>query len=254
MTPRFNLLLLAVLVLVGLPAWWWLLDNPMKQVPPRPVSISTLRDLAGAMPGSALRLVVMEVLARREEPATLAAAGSGLRLKRVGAIGYALPVPGRGPVVIDPEAGRLARASDDSWRVDKAAAARMNRHSAEASVVLRTRGPGATVQGSARAVAPGVVAIPAAGMQMIFVRLADGREVLFAGDIAPHTASWLHLRSESRWRSHARSPEVRREMQAWLRTVQQWSEEAPGLVILPGRDVGAVRHLVTHDLAVRPGN
>ena len=43
-------------------------------------------------------------------------------------------------------------------------------------------------------------------------------------------------------------------VEAWLRTIRQWRKEAPGLVILPGRDVGAVRHLLTHDLAVRPSD
>ncbi len=49
--------------------------------------------------------------------------------------------------------------------------------------------PAATIAGTQpQAVAPGVVVIPAPshtpGSQMIFVRLADGREFLFAGDIA----------------------------------------------------------------------
>lgn len=252
MTHRLNLLLLALLAMVALPAWWWVLDNPMADGPARPLTVAALRDLAETIPGPAPRSVEMEVLARREEPATLAAAGSGLRFKRLAAMGYVLPVPARGPIVIDPQAGRIARAADENWTVDAVAAARMAARAADAGLALTTHGPTAAAQSVATAVAPGVVVIPAAGGQMIFVRLADGREALFAGDVAPHTASWLHLRAESRWRGQARRPEVRRERKVWLRTIHRWHEEAPGLVILPGRDVGAVRHLVTRDLAVRP--
>ena len=60
-----------------------------------------------------------------------------------------------------------------------------------------------TVQaGAPQAVAPGVVVIPAPshtlGSQMVFVKLADGREFLFAGDIATMASSWRELRARSR--------------------------------------------------------
>lgn len=254
MTRRLNLLLLALLALVALPAWWWLLDNPMADGPAKPLTVATLRDLAGAIPGPAPRSVEMEVLARREEPATLAAAGSGLRFKRVAAIAYHLAVPGRGSVVIDAGAARITRPAPDDWHISTEAITRMTARAQEASLAVSTARLAPGQDAGLSALAPGVVGIPAAGGQMIFARLADGREVLFTGDIAPLTANWLHLRAPSRWRGQAEPPERRREAEAWLRTIREWHRQAPGLVILPGRDVGTVRHLVTRELAVRPSD
>ncbi|MFZ5743238.1 MAG: MBL fold metallo-hydrolase [Pseudomonadota bacterium] len=91
-----------------------------------------------------------------------------------------------------------------------------------------------------QAVAPGVVVIPAPshtpGSQMIYVRLADGREVLFAGDIATMAASWQELRARSRLIGDYLAPEDRREVYAWLRTIRALKDQAPGLLIIPGHD------------------
>lgn len=249
MTHRLNLFLLALLLLVALPAWWWLLDNPLKDVAAKPLTVASLRQLAGSVPGRAPVSVEMEVLALREEPATLTAAGSGLRSRKLSAIGHVLPVTGQGPLVIQPGVDPVAGQPADA--VHAKAVARLKARASEASLILTTRGQDGAAQGGVRAVAPGVVVIPAAGGRMIFVRLADGREVLFAGGIAPQTASWLHLRAASRWRSQNQPPEMRREVHAWLRTLGNWRAEAPGLVILPGEDLAAVRALVARDLAVR---
>ncbi len=90
------------------------------------------------------------------------------------------------------------------------------------------------------AVAPGVVVIPApshtAGSQMIFVRLADGREFLFTGDIATLAQSWREQRARSRLVGDYLAPEDRAEVFAWLRTIQALKKAAPRLVILPGHD------------------
>ncbi|MFN3516165.1 MAG: MBL fold metallo-hydrolase [Novosphingobium sp.] len=90
------------------------------------------------------------------------------------------------------------------------------------------------------AVAPGVVVIPAPshtpGSQMIFVRLSDGREFLFAGDIATFAQSWRETRARSRLIGDWFAPEVRAEVFAWLKTIKAWQAQAPGLVIVPGHD------------------
>lgn len=90
------------------------------------------------------------------------------------------------------------------------------------------------------AVAPGVVVIPARshtpGSQMIFVRLSDGREFLFAGDIATFAQNWRETRARSRLVGDWFAPEVRGEVFAWLRTIKAWKEQAPGLMIVPGHD------------------
>lgn len=96
-----------------------------------------------------------------------------------------------------------------------------------------------------QAVAPGVVVIPAPshtpGSQMVYVRLADGREALFAGDIATLAVSWQELRARSRLVGDFLAPEDRAEVFAWLRTVQALKSQAPGLVVLPGHDFEWVR-------------
>lgn len=91
-----------------------------------------------------------------------------------------------------------------------------------------------------QAVAAGVVVIPAPshtpGSQMIYVRLADGREVLFAGDIATMTASWQELRARSRLVGDHLAPENRGEVYAWLRTIRALKQQAPALLVIPGHD------------------
>ena len=96
--------------------------------------------------------------------------------------------------------------------------------------------------GAPFAVAPGVVVIPApdshtAGSQMIYVHLADGREVLFAGDVSSFAQNWLELRGRSRALQAWLVPENRAEVFAWLKTIQAWKVQAPGLIVLPGHDI-----------------
>lgn len=90
------------------------------------------------------------------------------------------------------------------------------------------------------AVAPGVVAIPAPshtpGAQMIYVRLADGREVLFAGDIATFDQSWRETRARSRLVGDWIAPEDRRAVFRWLLTIKALKASAPGLLVVPGHD------------------
>lgn len=96
------------------------------------------------------------------------------------------------------------------------------------------------IEDNSVAVAPGVVVIPAAshtpGSQMIFVRLGDGREFLFAGDIASFTQNWRETRARSRLVGDWFAPEDRTEVFAWLRTIAAWHQAAPDLVIVPGHD------------------
>ena len=97
---------------------------------------------------------------------------------------------------------------------------------------------------SPQAVAPGVVVVPAPshtpGSQLIYVRLADGREALFAGDIASLAINWQELRARSRLIGDFLAPEDRPEVFAWLKTIRALKSAAPGLVILPGHDTAWV--------------
>ncbi len=107
-----------------------------------------------------------------------------------------------------------------------------------------------------QAVAPGIVVIPASGhargSQMIYVRLTNGREYLFAGETAPLEASWNQLRARGRLLGDLRDREDRGAVFSWLLTIRQLVAEAPGLVVVPGSDRAWLTKAAT-DHVVAPG-
>lgn len=288
MTRRFNWFIAALIVLVGLPYYWLLLDNRADDVQPKPVTIAQLRNLAASLPGQAPSEVRMEQSAWRRLPGTLFAAGSGIKRRRIAIMAWQLPVPGGKPIVID--SGVTREAAEEmqlegflpqiQQRIDQAVdgaglvlithehpdhlgplAARGGPALHQAARLNPSQLPTAALAGTLpwknakdltaridpagpQAVAPGVVVIPAPshtpGSQMIFVRLASGREYLFAGDIATLDVSWKELRARSRLLGDWLAPEDRGEVFAWLRTIQALKSAAPNLVVLPGHDLEAV--------------
>lgn len=90
------------------------------------------------------------------------------------------------------------------------------------------------------AVAPGVVVIPTGnptpGSQMIYARLADNREMLFAGDVAPFEVNVTELRVRSNLLDRGVQGEARREAMRWLVTLRRLKREAPRMVIVPAHD------------------
>ncbi|HNJ47401.1 MAG TPA: MBL fold metallo-hydrolase [Novosphingobium sp.] len=90
------------------------------------------------------------------------------------------------------------------------------------------------------ALAPGVVVIPAPshtpGSQMVYARLADGREYLFTGDIATFAQSWIETRARSRLVGDWIAPEDRAEVYSWLLTIKALKQENPRLIVVPGHD------------------
>jgi len=91
-----------------------------------------------------------------------------------------------------------------------------------------------------QAVAPGIVVIPAPGhspgSQLIYVRLASGREYIFAGDTATMAVSWRELRPRSRFVSDYYSPEDRRAVIGWLHALHKLNRAHPKITIVPGHD------------------
>lgn len=91
------------------------------------------------------------------------------------------------------------------------------------------------------AVAPGIVAIPTGtptpGSQMIYVRLAGGREYLFAGDLAPFHVNFTELRLRSHLLDLHASGTLRRAQMRWLVTLRELARTAPDLVVVPGHDI-----------------
>lgn len=295
MVRWLNLLLLLLLILVGLPAYWLLFENGTGQARPRQVDMAELRALALALPGQRPTAVRYEVPARQKTPGTYLAAGSGFRTVTVGMPAWLLIVPGQGGVMIDSGMGARTAGELKVGRYDALAQARIFRALRRASLIVATQEHGDSMGGLAlvahepllararlnpgqlpaaplagklpwsselgssergankhllapalpgdrpSAIAPGIVTIPAPshtpGSQMIFVRLANGRELLFAGDISPLDESWRAAKARARYLSYVHGAEDRLQVQAWLLTLQQLKRQSPDLIIVPGRDL-----------------
>ncbi|WP_043114935.1 MBL fold metallo-hydrolase [Solimonas soli] len=94
------------------------------------------------------------------------------------------------------------------------------------------------------AVAPGVVLVAAPGhtpgSQMVYVQLADHRELLFLGDVAWQMRNIVQLRERPRWVTDWIIDEDRRAVSAELQTLHALRETAPGLRLVPGHDGAAI--------------
>lgn len=99
-----------------------------------------------------------------------------------------------------------------------------------------------------RAVAPGVVVIKAPGhspgSQMIYVRLADGREVLFVGDIGWSLRNIEEVRPRARLISQFMLGEDREAVFSQLAGLRDLHAAEPGIVLVPGHDNAVVDALV----------
>ena len=279
MTHRLNLILLALILAIGLPYYWYLLDNSGGSLQAKPMTIEQLRQLAASLPGEAPYAVEMERAAFRRMPGNLMVAGSGMKRKLVGYMAFRLPVRGGKPVMIESGITPAIAAAQSAESFNISAQARIDRELDGAGLILVThehpdhlgalavRGgaalaqaawlnprqlaaklawngvlPAARLNGTApQAVAPGIVVIPAPdshtpGSQMIYVRLADGHEVLFAGDNSSFAQNWIELRGRSRLVETWFAPENRAEVFAWLKTIRAFKVQAPGLLVIPGHD------------------
>ncbi len=276
MTRRLNRVLLVLLLLLGIPYYWLLLDNSGAAATIRPVTITELRGLAGSIPGPHPDKVAYELAAWRRMPGNLLVAGSGMRRKLVGVMAWRLEVPGGKPVMIDSGIQQKDADTGGSSGFDADAQRRIEQSLDEAGLVLLThehrdhaggvialaagspallavrlnpaqamklaRPGAATLAGGTApyAVAPGIVVIPAPshtpGSQLIFVTLANGGELLFVGDVASFAQNWIEGRARSRLISHVLS-EDRPSVHAWLRTIAALKAADPTLVVIPGHDV-----------------
>ena len=101
MTHRFNLLLLALALLLGVPFYWLLIDNSHAAAPAHRIDIAELRRLAASQGGIAPSGVEVECAGFRRVPGNLMVAGSGIKRKLVCYMAFRLPVPGGKPVMIE---------------------------------------------------------------------------------------------------------------------------------------------------------
>jgi hypothetical protein len=238
MTRRLNFFLLGVLLIVGLPYYWLLLETGPGDARPHDVSIGDLRRLSAEKPGPLPSAIEAELVGHRLLPGNLVAAGSGIKRRFVGLMVVHLQVPGGKPVIIEP--GRASGRDDGLLAVHlhydgprKLAAARQS----AGLVIDLDAGP---ADGKPAAIAPGIVVIPAPsrrpGTRMLYVRTASGAEYLFAGDVAPLALSWLELRNRPRLLTDYWFPEDRRRVFEWLLTIRKLKAQAPALHVIPGYD------------------
>ncbi|WP_395395231.1 hypothetical protein WBP07_07620 [Novosphingobium sp. BL-8A] len=260
MTPRLNAFLLAVLMLVGLPLYWFQFDSSAPEARAKPLNIDELRNLANSDKGQHPTEVRHELVGMRMSLHNQLAAGTGLRPIRVGVRAFELLIPRSRPIVID--AGTTAKIASDNGVTDFDAFAqqRIDHEVSEAGLRLRlldhpvhrgnpeVRSPNAQPlpdlgDGAPRAVAPGVVVIPQPGLpeeaRMVFVQLADGREFLFTGDVAQVTESWQSIRPGARTLADIGHPEKRTAIASWLMAINALHHAAPKMVIVPGHDPAA---------------
>jgi glyoxylase-like metal-dependent hydrolase (beta-lactamase superfamily II) len=96
------------------------------------------------------------------------------------------------------------------------------------------------------ALAPGVVLIRAPGhtpgSQMVFVKRADGREVLFLGDVSWRTANIERVRERPLFMTLLIG-EDRQAVLAQFVALKELSQREPGLAQVPGHDAAAIERL-----------
>jgi glyoxylase-like metal-dependent hydrolase (beta-lactamase superfamily II) len=103
-------------------------------------------------------------------------------------------------------------------------------------------------------IAPGVVMIPASGHTpgsvMFFVKLADGREVLFIGDIAWVISNVRDLATRPRFTQQffMVTSEDRAKVADQIRALHDLSKSEPALVMIPAHDAPLIAQLVTSGL------
>lgn len=91
------------------------------------------------------------------------------------------------------------------------------------------------------AVAPGVVLVQTPGhtpgSEMVFVKLADGREFLFAGDTASLVVNADRPTPRSRLMAEWLAPEDRPAVIGWLKGLKALKKRNPRIVIVPSHDL-----------------
>ncbi len=105
---------------------------------------------------------------------------------------------------------------------------------------------------TAERIAPGVVMIPAPGHTpgsvMFFVKLADGREVLFIGDIAWVLSNVTDLKTRPRFVQQFYISEDRAAVADQIRALHDLKASEPALTIIPAHDAPVIEGLVTSGL------
>lgn len=263
MTTWLNRWLVLLLLVVGLPYYWFFLDNRPGDAAAKPISIVQLREIALAQKGPLPGKIYYEVIARRSRQRNLIAAGTGLRSMLQYVFAYYIEIPGRPPVLVD--TGMTGEQAEELGfrRHDAEAQARVDAALKQAATIIvqadRPRHNGGlthlmvqareaaqeelpadtaetTLKSRPFAVAPGIVVVPAPGLNskasLIFVRLETGKEVLFVGAASPSDLNWQRTRAPARLMTDFLVPQDRDAIFSWLRTIGKLKREAPELHVV----------------------
>jgi hypothetical protein len=265
---RLNITIVMLLLILGIPYYWFMIDNSAPAAKPYPLAIEQLRGLS-VSPGEKLPgRIRYERIASQSVMANRIAAGSGLRSIRLHTFSYMADYGGEPPVLIGSGMTKAAAQRFGHETYAMKAQVRVMRAVAKAREVIplatspeqlgglrsiASTDQGRTLDsrlarqqeadrlGAPHRVAPGIVVIPApqvrAGSRMIYARLGDGREYLFTGTIAPVRANWARLRLPARLVTDLGRREDRQAMLSWLETVRALQKQAPGLIIVPGNRI-----------------
>ncbi len=163
MTRRINLLLMILLVFVGAPVWYLFIDSSPWSSKAARLDIAGARQLVAAASGQKPDKVAFELVAFRNVPGNILAAGSGFRPQLVGVMAYRLEVPGARPIMIDTGLTPAYAQELGMENFDSAAQARVDDALRTAGVILVTHEHADHLGGLAAITAtPGGTAIAAA--------------------------------------------------------------------------------------------
>lgn len=254
MTRRLNLWLAALLLAIGIPFYWYLLDTGTAGARPHAVTVAQLRHLSGEEKGRAPSAVHVETIGHIDLQANRLAAGTGMRSTRFMIRAFKLAIPGQQPIVIDAGVSPDEVADENLQGYDERAQKRVDKAITDGAMLVQLSDrlvhsgkplpqgsvPSYQTEKGIRAIAPGVVAIPATGLpgssQMLYVRLRNGSEYLFAGDAALTNRSWREVRPPARLETQMEGRGARRDIASWLMTINALHREAPDMVIVAGHD------------------
>lgn len=264
MTRRLNYWLIALIAIISVPYYWYLIADPASAgAAPKAVTIGQLRQLADALPGQRPVQVRSEILGSARIMRNRLIAGWGLRPAPLAVRSFQLVMPGNQSIVIG--AG-VSAATAEKFDMRDYRAAPQNRVEAAmrqaAHTVMLNGGPlqrgdlPASPRNTAPAkadaapypLAPGVVVIPVPGIEpaakLVYVRLANGREFLFAGAAAKVHESLTTLVPPARISQRADLPNSGTETKSWLMTINALRHAAPDMAVVSAHEPAGIPHVV----------
>jgi glyoxylase-like metal-dependent hydrolase (beta-lactamase superfamily II) len=293
--------LVVVLVLIGAPAYYWLIvESHLPTEGSYAIDMAEVRRLADALPGDKPSEIRVETVAHFSFPKTAVVAGDGWDPTDMPVSSYQLVYADR-TVVIDTALDEAAGKAAGIASFDADAYKRMSAGLAATSLIVITHehmdhvggltvhadlpklltvaqltkeqiafpermAPAKWPEGALAnykpleydryaAVAPGVVLIKAPGhtpgSQLVYVKRADGTEILFLGDVAWQRRNIDAQRQRARLVTQFLLNEDRDAVMLQLMEFKRLREAEPKLEIMPGHDAEALDHFINAGLLVK---